>query len=130
MTDTRTFPTSDVLSVTTGVLLSQSIGAVYEVCGYILDDTLMTHQLPNASRACTPHLVALHPWLADLEPPRGDIDALLLWLGEVEHEHGATLQVVPAVDPQWVRGNAIQDLVDLLRPGTPVIPVVIYEDLS
>lgn len=114
----REFPTADVLSVTTGILVTNRmppIAAVYDLCGYVLGDTLWTHQLPAAATETAKHLTAQHPWLADLTPPEPGADnltALLLWRNQVEAEHGRTLTITPADDPDWTRGNALSDLVD------------------
>lgn len=120
----REFPTLDVVTVVTGVMVSdRGIDAVYDVCGHVLGDTLWTHQLPAASRACEPALVAQHPWLRDLDPPSGDLDALLAWCDALVGEHGPALTVAPAEDTTWVPGNALRDLVDLAG-GRPVVAVV------
>jgi hypothetical protein len=58
----KTFDTLDVVTVSTGVLVSdRGIGSVYEVLNYLLDDDLMTHQLPAASRAVEPSLPTAAP---------------------------------------------------------------------
>lgn len=126
MTTIREFPTLGVATVATGVLLYEGgIGSVYEVCGHVLgDEGLMTHQLPAAASASTPVLYAQHPWLRDLDPPRGDLPALAAWCEQLVAEHGETLQV-RAADPDevaWRQGNALRDLADIME-GRPVVVV-------
>jgi hypothetical protein len=131
MSETREFTTAAVLSCTTDILLGPDIGCVYEVLNFVLQDDLMTHQLPNAATVARPHLIRLHPWLAEAVPPQGDLDALMLWLGGVEREHGTMLELAPVDLPAWVRRNGLADLADMLQGrDVPVIPVVIPEDPS
>ena len=117
----REFPTLGVVSSATGILVSD-IGEVYDVLGYVLNDKLFTHQLPNASRAAEASLHEQHPWLADLEPPQNDLGALGAWCDAVIAEHGATIPLKPAEDADWVSGNALADLADVAA-GRPVIVV-------
>ena len=123
MPETREIETADIVSVYTGVLVSSRlIDAIYDVCGWLLrDPDIMTHQLPAASRACIPLLDDQFPWLADLKPPR-DIEALRMWLGDVEHEHGKTLTVTRPDDVPWIPGRALEDLRDMTTK-----PIVIIE---
>lgn len=122
----RTFKTEDVISATTGILCG-SIDGVYDVLGYAVGDSLFTHQLPAASRAAEAGIVAQHPWLADAHPPTGDVPALAIWLSETIAEHGETLDLVPVADVQWVPGNALTDLVDMVGKDR-VIAVVAPEE--
>lgn len=130
---TREFPTLDVVTVYTGTLVSdRGIDSVYELCGWMLDDQLMTHQLPNASRVLEPCIAEQHPWIADLEVPKGDLPALKAMCARIVEEHGDTLTLERPESPEWVAGNAMTDLrqiadgrrvieVDLDADGTPVV---------
>jgi hypothetical protein len=122
MTGTRSFPTLDVVSVTTGVMVSdRGMPALYEVLDYVLDDRLMTHQLPAASRAAEPGIYKQHPWLAGLDAPRGDLPALKAWCAALVEQHGWAVDLAP-VGADWCTGNALQDLTDI-RQGRPVITI-------
>lgn len=125
----RDFPTLDVITVYTGVLVSdRGIGSVYELCGFMLgDEGLMTHHLPAASRTCEAPLAAQHPWLAELDPPRGDIAALKAWCAQLIDQHGETLRVASLDDPDWLGGNALTDLLDIAG-NRPVIGITPPED--
>lgn len=66
MNDTQKFHIGDVLSVTTGRLLSpEHIGGIYKILNFLTEDNLFTHQLPRATRDCRPWLLRRHPWLDD-----------------------------------------------------------------
>ena len=123
MSESRTFPTLDIVTVHSGLIVSdRGIDAVYELCGYMLGDSLMTHQLPNASRACLGDLERQHPWLRELSPPKGDVAALKAWCADLVESRGAEYEVEPITEPDWVRGNALPDL-EQIRNGRPVIAV-------
>ena len=70
---TKHFPTLAILSVTSERLLTQpknesegnGIGQLYELLGWMTDDSPFTHQLPHFSRECKPWLLRMHPQLAD-----------------------------------------------------------------
>jgi len=102
MTDTKTFHIGDILSVTTGLLVSpRHIGGVYDILNWMTGDNLFTHQLPRAMDECAPSLRAQHPDLAAIVPPAdfGDSrEAVEAWLAEQVTRFGETRQVAP-LDP-------------------------------
>lgn len=128
MTDTRDFPLADVLTVTTGRLLSHDhMAGVYRILNFLTGDDLMTHQLSRAAQACRPALVEQHPWLDGLTPPE-DIDApdLLAWLIAQEATHGDTVSVTPITD--WRHIDPIEELVD--RVGSERVIAVVMDDAN
>lgn len=123
MTTTKTFDLADILSVTTGVLLSP-VGGVYSILNWMTGDDLMTHQLPLAADAMTPELLLQHPWLKGLQPPKvAGLTALLAWLDRVVDAHGDLHEVAPA-PLAWGRHDPISDFRNEY-PGTPVLGVVV-----
>ena len=62
---TKQFHLGDVLSITTGRLVSpRHIDGVYDILNFMTGDNLFTHQLPRAFDECKPYLVAQFPQLA------------------------------------------------------------------
>jgi hypothetical protein len=62
----KLFHLSDVLSVTTGRLVStRHIDGVYDLLNFLTGDRLFTHQLPRASRECEPWLRSQFPQLME-----------------------------------------------------------------
>lgn len=123
MSTTRTFPTLDLVTVRTGILVSdRGMESIYDLCGHMLGESLMTHQLPAASRACESALDEQHPWLAGLDPPKGDLPALKAWCAALVEEVGAQMQVESIEDPPRKRHNALADLVQIAA-GRPVVVV-------
>ena len=74
----KEFPTRTVLSVTTGRLLTQrsdtgnGIESMYELLGYMTDDSPFTHQLGRFADECKPWLLRWFPKLADVNLTRLD----------------------------------------------------------
>lgn len=70
---TKKFPLRDVLTVTTGRLLTKGkgkddngIGDLYKILGHMTgDDGVMTHQLGRFSEECKPWLLKWFPELAE-----------------------------------------------------------------
>lgn len=61
---TKMFSIGDILCITTGRLVSsRGIEGIYDILGFMMDETLWTHQLPDASKICKPLLLEQFPWL-------------------------------------------------------------------
>ena len=70
MPETKDFHLGDVLTITTGRLLStRHMEGVYDILNWMSDDELMTHQLPRVSQEAKPFLLSAHPALASVEVP-------------------------------------------------------------
>lgn len=119
---TRTFPLADILSVTTGRLLTRrtpSAGsALDDFFEYMTGEKLAWWQTPRAADACTQALVAQHPFLADLKPPKTAKSqigkaTLMCWLVGAELKHGANLDVEPLSD--WVHQSKGEELLDRIE---------------
>jgi hypothetical protein len=125
----RTFDLGDVLSVTTGRLVSRrGVDAMYDLLGYMTGDTLWTHQLPRAWEECSPALLAQHPDLADVPVP-DEFDGeehVWRWLAEQVTRYGKSREVRP-LDP--ADHTSIDPLAELrmMRPDLPVIAVELPE---
>lgn len=89
MSETKDFHIGDILSVTTGRLVSpEHIGGVYKILNWMTSENLMTHQLPRASRECEPFLKAQHPDLSEIVVPDSinSEETLLFWLAGVTEQ--------------------------------------------
>ena len=99
MTETKQFHIGDILSITTGRLVSPDhIGGVYNILNWMTGDSLFTHQLPRASDECAPTLREAFPDLAAIEPPEFDgKESVERWLAETVAQYGEYREV-PRVD--------------------------------
>lgn len=67
----KEFSLGDVLSITTGRLLSERrIDGVYDILNWMTGDNLFTHQLPRASESCAPWLIEQYPQLDPKQNPK------------------------------------------------------------
>lgn len=124
MLETRAFALADILSVTTGKLLSRRhMDGIYDILGYMTGDDLMTHQLPRAADACKGPLLEQLPQLDGVTPPDGlDAPDLMAWLANAEREHGEELPVTPIAG--WEHRNPIEEACDIVgAEKVYVVPV-------
>jgi hypothetical protein len=93
-TTPRTFHIGDILSVTTGYLVSlEGIAGVYDILNYMTGESLYTHQLPRAWEACAPALLAQHPQLGDVDMRGVTNDNLDARLADAADTYGEYLPV-------------------------------------
>jgi hypothetical protein len=70
MSNTETFHLGDLLSITSGILVSPDrIGGVYRIVDFVTGQQHLTHQLPRASQVVKPWLIQQHPWLDEITVP-------------------------------------------------------------
>lgn len=126
MTETRTFDLGDVLTVTTGRLVSRrGVEAIYDVLNHMTGDNLMTHQLPRACGECAPEILRQHPDLADVDLPEhfyGKAD-VFAWLDRQVARFGPTRDVTPLPAEDHARIDPLAELA-MMRPDMPVIAIV------
>ncbi|MFG3043559.1 hypothetical protein ACGFZR_01350 [Streptomyces sp. NPDC048241] len=110
----RTFPLADVLSVTTGVLLSRRhMVGVYEILSHMTGQGVFTHQPGAACDQAAPTLLEQHPGVADVRPPDClDAPDLMAWLIDADRLHGTEVDVQPLVD--WRHRDPIEDPCDTI----------------
>lgn len=85
MAEIKSFHIGDVLSITTGNLVSlDHIQGVYNILDWMTGEPLMTHQLGRASDVCKSVLEESFPVLAAVVFPTylvgGDKDAIFTWV--------------------------------------------------
>ena len=97
MSGTRTFHLGDVLTITTGRVVSpRHVEGIYDILNFMTGDNLFTHQLPRAARECQGPLLAQHPDLAEIEVPELNGEAeVVTWLAVQVERYGETREVAP-----------------------------------
>lgn len=130
MPETRDFHLGDILSVTTGLLVSpRHIEGVYDILNWMTGDNLFTHQLPRAGEECQGPLLRQHPDLADVQIP-DEFDGkehVERWLVEQVERFGETRPVTPLATEDHTRIDPIDEM-RMMAPGVPVIGVEIEGD--
>jgi len=127
MSGPKAFHLGDVLSVTTGILVSpKGMGGVHELLDFMTGDVLMTHQLPRAVEVCGPELIARHPSLDVATPTAfaGEPD-VLAWLDRRVAELGEYLLIWPLApeEGQWVHMDPLVEW-QAMRGDPPIVVVV------
>lgn len=88
MAETSAFPLRVLLTVTTGRLLTKSkgpsnngIGDLYELLGWMTNDSPMSHQLPRFGDECKPWLLRWFPILERVNDKLDALDEIIKLLG-------------------------------------------------
>lgn len=91
---TREFHLGDILSITTGVLVSpRKMKGVYDILQFMTGRSLSTHQLPRSGDEMTPRLLAQHPQLAAVNADSVNVENHAAWLAEQIALYGETMPV-------------------------------------
>ena len=139
---TKQFHLGDVLSITTGRLVSpRHIDGVYDILNFMTGDNLFTHQLPRASDECKPYLVEQFPQLAttEMDSAIADLsDALKSksgkaqvekvvadWLAKQVSKYGEMFAVKPIPANAHEVKNPIAEAVEMIGGPEKVIVVSI-----
>jgi hypothetical protein len=102
------FALGDILSITTGHLLSErGIDGIRDLLSYMTGTSLVNTQLPDACDVCQPFLLACYPTLSESAlweelaafdahrptTPEADAQYLQAWLAPLMARHGARLPI-------------------------------------
>lgn len=86
---TKKFHLGDILSITTGHLLSpRHMEGIYEILNFMTGDSLFTHQLPRASNECKPYLLDDMPWLKEIDASGVNEHNYNEWMAGQVKKHG------------------------------------------
>lgn len=125
---TKPMPLGDILSVTTGALVSRDhMDGLYRILNHMTGEPVFTHQIPRVGRECTPRLLEQHPQLADITVPDWsggvDKDTVYAWLDEMEAIYGTELPVTPLAPGDHTSIGPLTELA-MNYPHLTVMPVV------
>ena len=127
MSATKSFHLGDILSVTTGRLVSPShMDGIYGVLNWMTGDNLFTHQLPRACDECQEPLLAQHPDLRDIEVPEdfGGKEGVDRWLAEQVTRFGENREVAPLADGDHTHIDPLTEL-RKMRPDAEHVVIVL-----
>jgi hypothetical protein len=119
MSETKDFHIGDILSVTTGRLVSPNhIGGVYEILNWMTGDNLYTHQLPRVGNEARPVLLAAHPQLADAQAEADAVtpDNWQHFMTKMVERYGLMLPVPKMSADQHESIDAMSELVEKVHP--------------
>lgn len=114
---TKEFPTVDVLSTVTGVLIG-AIGGVYEVLNWMTGEGVFTHQIPRISREATPVVIAAHPALQQAvdEAKQVNRENWQAWRDTWLDRYGPTLAVPKFTAAAHERIDPLSELAEKVHP--------------
>lgn len=124
---TRKFHLGDILSITTGRLLSpRHMDGIYDILDFMTGDSLMTHQLIRASKECAEPLLAQHPDLTGIHVPENlsSEKQVYEWLATQTAVYGETREVTPLTNA--VHRDPITELAEMVGPDR-IVAVVLPE---
>ena len=112
MSEFKNFHISDVLSITTGRLVSsRHIEGVYDILGWMSGESLMTHQLPRVGEEAEPVLSEKYPHLSKeaMASDLLELDRLLLEANRDQEKSAAAVR-------SWVDAIAAKFGLDFAVP--------------
>lgn len=127
-TETKSFHIAAILTIIDGKMIVP-MDEIYEILDWMTGESLMTHQLPRASRECEDTLKQAFPDLAEIKVPEGlktweKVSAYRESLAPVYGTH----RDVPKLDPlDHTTIDPIQEL-KMLRPDAEIIAVNLEGD--
>ena len=111
----KLFHISDILSITTGRMLStRHVEGVYDILNFMTGDNLFTHQLPRAANICKPHLLKQFPQLKDVRDGGVNADNIDEFISLMIHDFGEWLEVAPIPHEEWAHINPVTELEGML----------------
>jgi len=127
-TTTKQFHIGDVLSITTGRLVSpEGMSGVQGILEWMADGPVWTHQLPRVADEAAPVLRTAFPDLATTEPTDEEMvnkESAEAWLESIVAEHGAYRDVPQMAPDDHAHIDPIAELSDMVGADR-VIPVVV-----
>lgn len=121
MTD-RKFHIGDVLSITTGTLVSpRGMEGVYDILGYMTGESLFTHQLPRAAESCKPALLRRHPQLAGVVAECREGETWDGWVNRMAGLYGAEVEVPTLAAGEYEPRDPVEELVGMVGAEKVVV---------
>lgn len=122
MSATRPFHLGDILSVTTGRLVSlRHLQGVYEITSYMVGRSVFTHELPSAAKECRPALLAQYPDLAEISVPELTPQNFRDWLDTQVARFGASLPVEPLTWSRLGEQDAMETALEIIGDGRVLV---------
>jgi hypothetical protein len=125
---TKEFPTADVLSAITGMMVPSElhdypITGVYLVLNWMTGEDVYTHQIPRIGREAAPVVLALHPELqaAVEEAKHVNPDNWREWRQRWLDRYGATITVPKMTIAEHERIDPISELAEMVHPDKIVV---------
>ena len=118
----RDFHIGDILSVTTGCLVSpRLIEGVCDILNFMTGESLYTHQLPRVCSEAGPAILRQHPALANVDTSAVDGDNWRTWLDARIAEFGETLPIERMTVDEHERIDPLSELAGKVSPDRIIV---------
>ncbi len=118
----RDFDISDVLTVTTGCLVStRHMTGIYDILGFMAGEDVYTHQIPRVLREAAPALLAQHPQLADVDASKVTPENVAEHVAGWRTKFGDTLAVAPMNENQHESIDPVSELAEKVHPSRIIV---------
>lgn len=120
---TKNFHLGDILSVTTGRLVSpRHMGGIYDILNWMTGESLFTHQLLRVMKEAQPALLAALPQIANIAVPEfAKPDDVPAWLSEQVAIYGEMFPVPKLTEDQHESIDPFSELVEKVHPDKIVL---------
>ena len=114
---TKRFHLGDVLTVTTGKLLSPAgMSGVYAILEHLTGEPIFTHQIGRVLGEAAPHMLAQYPALAAEKGDDVTPEGHARWLAEKSRIYGEWFDVSPLPEHAHESIDPISELAEKLHP--------------
>jgi len=98
VTEHKSFPIEDVLSVALDKLLSgNGMNGIYAILQYMTGEIIHTGQIPGAMTVCRPAILAQHPELKDADASWVTEENLQTWIDTQAATYGKYIELRPLI---------------------------------
>ena len=105
----KSFPLSEVLSITTGKLLCD-IKQIYILLSYLTGDEVYTHQIPRLCREVEAWILSQYPQLKEINATEINKTNWQEKLAELEKTYGITVTLIPMPREDHTHIDPIEEL--------------------
>ena len=120
----RTFTLADMLTVTTGKLMS-SIDGVYQICDFVTGESNFTHQLGRVANDIKPYILWQHPVLQEIDLENVEINPEnhAEVLKGHEEKYGSTFEVksLSEMGVEYKGQDPMEELASMVDPSKIIV---------
>ncbi|MVA28742.1 hypothetical protein [Agrobacterium vitis] len=116
---TKAFPVGAVLSVVTGVMVSETgVGGIYAVLNWMTGESVYTHQIPRICREAEPVILLLNPTLQKAKDEAKAVtrENYKEWLQTWKNRYGEEIPVPILTIAEHERIDPLSELAEFASP--------------
>jgi hypothetical protein len=122
MSQSKRFHIGDVLSCTTGVLVSpRLVEGIYDVLQFMHGTPIWTHQIPRACKDAVPFIYEQHPALAGVDASTVTGQNWHEWLAAQVAEFGEYIELAPIPNAELLHRDPTDELVEMVGPEKVIV---------